>query len=129
MRNVLVAGIALALVSFAEPVSAYVVEVTTSVSVAGVEDTAQLDRAIRFAVGDVVAAAVAFTPTVVVLTNGRVVGDRLYLRLLIMDEEGERALGELTAAPDDESKAEPGAVLAPEQPPGSGSGGLARPAI
>lgn len=136
MKKLLVAGVALALawladpaLAPADPASAHVVEVTTFISVAGIEDTAQLDRAIRSAVDDVVTRVVAFTPTVVVVMNGKVVGDRLYLRLLILDQEGEEAVGALAAEPNIGDKAEPGVVSPPDQQPESRSGGVARPVI
>ena len=40
------------------------------------------------------AGAIAFEPTLVVLTRALVVGDRLYVRLLIADKEGERTVEE-----------------------------------
>ena len=45
--------------------------------------------------------AIAFTPTLVVLTSAAVVGDRLYVRLLVADQDGERTFDELNAPPGD----------------------------
>jgi len=44
--------------------------------------------------------AIAFTPTLIVLTNATVVGDRLYVRLLVADKDGERTFDELNTPPD-----------------------------
>ena len=99
MRHLVAAGVALALAWFENPALAYVAEVTTSVSVSGVENPTQLNEAIHSAVDDVLTQAIAFTPTVVILTDARRVGDRLYLRLLIADQDGEKMLGELPGEP------------------------------
>jgi hypothetical protein len=39
--------------------------------------------------------AIAFTPTLIVLTSATVVGDRLHVRLLVADPAGERTFDEL----------------------------------
>lgn len=100
MKKLAVAGMALFLTWLATPASAYVVEVTTSVSLAGVEDATQLKRAVQSAVDDVLKDVIAFAPTMIVLTDARTVADRLYLRLLIADRDGERTIGELSAGSD-----------------------------
>jgi len=41
--------------------------------------------------------AIAFPPTVVTLQNARVVGDRMYLLLLIADADGEKTLETISA--------------------------------
>jgi hypothetical protein len=82
------------------PASAYLVEVTTSVAIEDIDDPLQLQSAIRGAVDDVLQEAIAFTPTVVILTHTAVVGDRLYLRLLLADQEGERTFEALQGSPD-----------------------------
>ena len=82
------------------PASAYLVEVTTSVAVEDTEDQSQLRAAIRDAIDKVLGDAIAFTPTLVVLTNAAVVGDRLYVRLLVADQEGERTFETLRDSPD-----------------------------
>jgi hypothetical protein len=79
------------------PASAYLVEVTTSVAVADSGDQSVLQSALRTAVDSVLKEAIAFTPTLIVLTNATVVGDRLYVRLLLADQEGERTFDELNA--------------------------------
>lgn len=77
------------------PASAYLVEVTTSVAVADSGDQSVLQTALRTAVDSVLKEAIAFRPTLIVLTNATVVGDRLYVRLLLADQEGERTFDEL----------------------------------
>ena len=100
MKKLAIAGMALFLIGLASPASAYVAVVTTSLSLAGVEDATQLKRAVQSAVDDVLSDVIAFAPTVIVLTDARIVGDRLYLRLLIADRDGEQAIGELSAGSD-----------------------------
>jgi hypothetical protein len=100
MRRV-VAAIALGLVLLSSaPVSAYLVEVTTSVAVEDTEDQLELQPAIRGAIDNVLQDAIAFTPTLVVLTHAAVVGDRLYVRLLIADQDGERTFEALLDSPE-----------------------------
>lgn len=100
MKKLAVAGMALFLIWLATPASAYVVEVTTSVSLAGVEDATQLKRAVQSAVDDVLKDVIAFAPTMIVLVDARTLGDRLYLRLLIADRDGERTIEQLLAGSD-----------------------------
>ena len=80
--------------------SAYLVEVTTSVAVEDAEDQSQVRAAIRDAIDNVLQGAIAFTPTLVVLTSTAVVGDRLYVRLLLADHDGERTFEALRDSPD-----------------------------
>jgi len=94
MRYGLFALMMIAVTAFAAPASAHVVQATTSVSLTDVDvqDTPQLESALRSAVADVLAETIAFTPTLVALTDARVIDDRLYLRLLIADDDGMRTL-------------------------------------
>jgi hypothetical protein len=85
----LLAGLAL---FSASPAAAHVVEVTTSLSMEEVQDRAQLKQALETEVSRVLATAIAFKPTVVALTGARQVGERLMVRLLIADEEGEQLM-------------------------------------
>ncbi len=92
---------ALALVLLvASPAGAYLIEVTTSVAVSDVDDQRVLQAAVMTAVDGVLKEAIAFTPTLIVLTNATVVGDRLYVRLLVADKDGERTFDELNTPPD-----------------------------
>ena len=95
----LASALALLLVT-GSPASAFLVEVTTSVAVTDADDQAALQSALTKAVDGVLHDAIAFTPTLIVLTHAAVVGERLYIRLLVADSEGERAFEELQAPPD-----------------------------
>ncbi|HEV8616334.1 MAG TPA: hypothetical protein VGU22_12660 [Methylomirabilota bacterium] len=80
---------------FAAPASAFVVEVTTSVAVADAADQRELSDAVRSAVDDVLSDAIAFRPTLILLTHAAIVGDRLYIRLLLADKDGEQTFRDL----------------------------------
>src|SRR5262245_51478468 len=100
MRRVVVA-MALGLVlASSVPVSAYLVQVTTSVALDDAEDQHEVQSAIRGAIDEVLRDAIAFTPTLVVLTNAAIVGDRLYVRLLLADRDGERTYETLLDSPE-----------------------------
>ena len=109
MKALIAAATALGLAWVAAtPTDAYVVEVTTTVAVTDAADQTQLRQALQDAVDGVLKDAIAFKPTLVVLTRAMVVGDRLYVRLLIADQEGERTVEELG------SKQEEGGSASPE---------------
>jgi hypothetical protein len=97
--------------ALASPATAYVVEVTTSIDVADVADKAQLRQAVESAIVDVLENAISFSPTAITVQNARVVGDRMYLLLLIVDAAGEKALetmaAEGSASRDSEGTVEP----------------------
>jgi hypothetical protein len=95
----LASAIALLLLS-GTPASAFLAEVTTSVTVADADDQTALQNALTSAVDGVLHQAIAFTPTLVVLTHAAVVGGRLVIRLLVADADGERVLEESQAPPD-----------------------------
>lgn len=97
----LLAAVALAVATAAAPADAWVVEVTTTVRVADAKDGGAVRAAVQSAVDDVLSDAIAFTPTLVVVTRAIVVGERLYIRLLVADQEGEKAVRDLVgdAAP------------------------------
>jgi hypothetical protein len=97
MRTMLAALLGIALMAAAAPAFAHVVEVTTAVSLADVEDQETLTAAIHAAVNDAMDGAVAFKPTLVALTRANVIGERLYVRLLMADAEGEEMLRDLVA--------------------------------
>jgi hypothetical protein len=65
------------------------------VAVSDADDQAQIKRVLQSAVDGVLKDAIAFTPTMVVLTRAMLVGERLYIRLLIADQEGERTFNDL----------------------------------
>jgi hypothetical protein len=99
--------VALAVLTVASPALAYVLVVTTSVPVTDTADEGQLQTALESAIEDVLGHAIGFTPTVVTLRNVRLVGNRLYVLLLIADAEGEQSIEALSApAPSPEAPAE-----------------------
>ena len=113
MKNLIAAILGLAVMALATPAMAYVVEVTTSIDLTDVADKTQLRRAVEAAVADVLTNAITFSPTVVQVQNARVVGDRMYILLLIADADGEKAL-ETIAADDPAPPNANGAADSPE---------------
>ena len=95
MKGLLAGGIGLAIALFADPAAAYMLEITTSIPVASAGDDAQLKAAVESAIDDVLHHAIAFTPTLMTLQTVRVIGDRIYLLLLIADGEGEEMMRKL----------------------------------
>jgi hypothetical protein len=86
---------ALLLAALAAPAAAFVVEITTSVSVDDAEDKSQLEDALRSAVDNVLHDAIAFRPTLIVLTHAVVKGNRLYVRMILADQDGEQTFNDL----------------------------------
>ena len=111
MKHFVVAIVALAVTALASPAMAYVVELMTSIDLTDVTDKAQLRQAVKSAVEDVLANAISFSPTLVTVQNARVVGDRMYLLLLIVDAVGEKTLetmaDEGAVSPDSEGAVNP----------------------
>ena len=95
MKGLLAGVIGLAIAVFADPAAAYMLEISTSIPVESAGDDAQLKAAIASAIDDVLHHAIAFTPTLVTLQTARVIGDRIYLLLLIADSEGEEMMQKL----------------------------------
>jgi hypothetical protein len=110
MKNLLFALLIGAAAMIATPAAAHVVQATSSLSLTDldVNDKPQLERALKTAVTQMLKETIAFQPTLVTLTDAQVIGERLYFRVLVADEEGERTLAELTGRADDER--------APDQP-------------
>ena len=92
MRTLLATIFGLALVTAASPAAAYVVAIPTSISASSVADDSDLAAALRSAIDDVLSHAVAFSPTFVTVQTARLVGDRVYILLLIGDAEGEQTM-------------------------------------
>ena len=95
-----VVGVAIAL--SAQVAAAYVAQIVTTVPLTAevsVEDTAQLGAIVATAVQDVLAHAIAFTPTLVRIEDAHIIGGRLYLVLLIADADGEAIIQGLAADP------------------------------
>ena len=95
MRRLAAAAGAAVLLSLAAPAAAVVVEVTTAVNVDDATDGTQLRNALQSAVDTVLIEAIAFRPTVIVLTHAVVRGTTLYVRMLLADEAGERTFNDL----------------------------------
>jgi hypothetical protein len=94
--------VGLAIAVSAQAAGAYVVQVVTTAPLAAglrSEDTAQLDDVVQSAIRDVLSHAIAFTPTVVKIEDARVIGNRLYLVLLIADADGESTIEGLLREP------------------------------
>ena len=97
MKDLVAVLVALVITAVATPAMAYVVVVTTSIPLPNTADEAQIETALDSAVNDVLAHAIAFTPTVVRLENVRVVATRVYLLLLIADADGEKSIEAFSA--------------------------------
>jgi hypothetical protein len=93
----IVAILGLALLATARPAGAYVIEALTSISADEAGDKETLEKAILAAVDDLATHAVAFVPTVVSLREAKLVGDRIYLFVLLADAEGEAEIEVLKA--------------------------------
>ena len=96
MKTLIAVIIGLALITTAYPAVAYVVAVTTSIPAQKVADDDDLDAALKSAVDDILQHAIAFSPTFVTVQSARVVGGRVYILLLIGDDEGMATLKELS---------------------------------
>lgn len=93
----IVITLGLVLLATARPAAAYLIEALTSISVDKAADPATLERAIQAAVADIATHAVAFTPTMVSLRNVKLVGDRVYLFVLLADAAGKAEIEVLKA--------------------------------
>src|SRR5437667_11782038 len=88
MSTMLAALLGIALVAASAPAFAHVVEVTTAVSLADVEDQETLTAAIRAAVNEAMESAVGFKRTLIALTRANVIGEQPHARLLMADAAG-----------------------------------------
>ena len=113
MRALLVGALALGFLMVATPARAHIVEVTTSLDLPDAQDAAAVKAALRAAVKKVIDETIAFQPTMVALTDARVIGEKLLVRLLLADEDGERLMKDLqdggtgSASPDEEDEPAP----------------------
>ena len=98
MKRLLATLIGLGIAAFATSASAHMVEITTSIPAVKAADDNDLKQALASAVDDAVKHAIAFTPTVVTLQHARLVGDRIYLQLLVVDQDGEEMMEQLATA-------------------------------
>jgi len=104
MKRFLAAIVVVVLTASATPAMAYVLEITTSIELASAADNERLRHALESAFDDILTNAIAFSPTVVTVQNTRIVGDRIYILLLIADADGEEVLKAISpgrAAPSD----------------------------
>ena len=87
---------------------AHVVEVTAALEMPDANDAPAMKAALKAAVERVISDTIAFKPTMVALTEARVMGEKLLVRLLIADADGERMLRDLqdngtgSASPDED---------------------------
>src|SRR5919109_1233293 len=76
MARAFVAGaLALSSLMVATPVPAHIVEVTTALDIPDAQDAAAVKAALHDAVKRVIAETIAFKPTMVALTDARVMGE------------------------------------------------------
>jgi hypothetical protein len=106
-RSLVAGAIALGAVMAASPARAHMVEVTTSVDMPESQDSGAMKAALQKAVERVLNDTIAFKPTLIALTDARVMGEKLLVRLLIADADGERMLKDLredsgSASPDED---------------------------
>ncbi len=90
MKSLLAALVVAAVVCSATPAGAYIAHVSTSVAVADANDELAVKQALQTAVDDLLSDGIGFTPTLVVLTRAILLDGRLYIRLLVADDEGAR---------------------------------------
>ncbi len=84
------AVLGLGLLTTAGPAGAYVIEALTWIPANQTRDKAALEKEIEAAVDDLASHAVRFRPTLVSLREAKLVGDRIYLFVLLADADGER---------------------------------------
>ena len=109
MKTLSAALVGLAIALSAQVAAAYVVQVVTTVPLAAevsAEDTEQLGAVVESAVRDVLAHAIAFTPAVIRVEEAQVIGQRLYLVLLIADAQDQAAIEEQAVDPSVKSESE-----------------------
>ena len=92
MRTLVAVLIGCVITMTAYPAAAYLVAVTTSIPAQSVANDADLDAALKSAIDDVVQHVVAFSPTFVTVESARAVGGRIYILLIIGDDEGAATL-------------------------------------
>jgi len=88
MKTLVALAIGTVLTLTAYPAAAYVVAVTTSIPAQSVADDDDFDAALKTAIDDVLQHVVAFTPTFISVQGARAAGGRVYLLLLVGDDEG-----------------------------------------
>ena len=104
-RGLVAGALVLGSIVAATPARAHVVEVTTALEMPEAQDASGMKAALQAAVDRVLNDTIAFKPTMIALTDARVMGEKLLVRLLIADADGERMLKDLR---DDTGSASPG---------------------
>lgn len=97
LKSFLILMVSGSLTALGAPASAYVAEILTSIPAASGEGE-QLEIAVKAAIDDVLEHAIAFVPTVIDVRDARVVGDRIFILLLIADDDGAAIVKSLTEA-------------------------------
>jgi hypothetical protein len=87
LKSLLILVASCSLTAWGAPASAYVAEILTSIPAASSEGD-QLEIAVKAAIDDVLEHAIAFVPTVIDVRDARVVGDRIFILLLVADDDG-----------------------------------------
>ena len=82
----------------AAPAHAFVAQVATSIPSSAIASDSQLQAALNAAVEAILKQAIAFSPSVVELQAAKLVGDRIYILLLVADQDGEETLKAFQAA-------------------------------
>jgi hypothetical protein len=98
MKTLMATLIGLVLTTAAYPAAAHVVAVTTSIPAQRVADDDDLEAALKSAIDDVIQHVVAFRPTFIRVQSARAVGGRVYILLLIGDNDGAATLRTLSGA-------------------------------
>src|SRR5262249_40231254 len=99
MKKLVALLLGLAFTLTAYPAAAYVVAVTTSIPAQSVADDNDFEAALKSAIDDVLQHVVAFSPTFITVQNARAVGGRVYILLVIGDDEGAAMLNALPETP------------------------------
>lgn len=107
MKKVLFGLAMVAWLSGVMPASGHIVEVTTSLDVAEAQDPENFKQALRTAVDKILNDTVAFQPTLVALTDAQLVGERVYVRILLADADGEQMLNDVRHGPGGPSRDDP----------------------
>ena len=111
-RSLVAGALVLGSVTAATPALAHMVEVTTTLDMPESRDAAAMKNALQKAVDRVLADTIAFKPTMIAVTDARMMGQRLLVRLLIADADGERMLKDLrddtgSASPEEDDWGQP----------------------
>jgi hypothetical protein len=87
--------IILSLLAWPPPATAYVLQIITSIPATSAQDDSQLRDALKTAFADILEHAIVFKPTILTVRDARVIGDRIYLLVLVADRDGEETIKNL----------------------------------